>query len=120
MSYIATQVHSILEELFPPVPFPRVYAEHYVNFRGTRLFFDFYVKGYDLFVEVQGQQHTRYVKHFHGDKKNFQKQRDRDNLKIIWAEENDYHLVRFNYDEELTTELVVEKINKALEGNFYE
>jgi len=120
MSYIATQVQSILEELFPAKPFPRVFAEHYVNFKGTRLFFDFYVKGYNLFVEVQGQQHTRFVKHFHGDKKNYQKQRDRDNLKIIWTEQEGLHLVRINYDEKITKTVILKKIKKAMEGNFYE
>lgn len=73
-----------------------------------------------MFIEVQGQQHTKFVKHFHQDKKAFLKQKERDNLKRVWVEENDFHLVRINFDEEVTEELILDKIEKAMEGNFYE
>jgi len=120
MSYIATQVQNILEELFPVKPFKQVFCEYYINYKGQKLFFDFHIKKLDVVVEVQGQQHTRFVKHFHGTRQNFLKQRERDNLKRIWAEENDVSLVRFNYDEELTKELVLYKIEKAMKDGFYE
>jgi len=120
MSYIATQVHSILMKLFPNNPFKQVYLEHYVKYKGERLYFDFYIKKLNVFVEVQGQQHTKFVKHFHQNKETFLKQKERDNLKRIWAEENDFHLVRINYDEVITEDLILDKIKKAMEGNFYE
>lgn len=91
-----------------------------MNYKGQKLYFDFYIKKLDVFIEVQGQQHTKFVKHFHQDKKAFLKQKERDNLKRIWVEENDFCLVRINYDEEVTEELILEKIEKAMEGNFYE
>lgn len=106
--------------MFPANPIKQVFCEHYVNYRGTKLFFDFYIKKLDVFVEVQGRQHTHFVKHFHKDKEAFLKQKERDNLKRIWVEENDFHLVRINYDEEVTEELLLEKIERAMEGNFYE
>lgn len=71
-------------------------------------------------MEVQGRQHTHYVQHFHGTKEAFLAQKHRDNLKRIWVEEQDLNLVRFNYDEEITEELVLEKIIKAMENGFYE
>jgi very-short-patch-repair endonuclease len=120
MSYIATQVHSILIKLFPAKPFKQVFCEHYVNYKGQKLFFDFYIKKLDVFIEVQGRQHTEYVKHFHQDREAFLAQKARDNLKIVWAEENDYCLVRINFDEEVTDELIMNKITKAMEGGFYE
>lgn len=120
MSYIATQVHSILLKLFPNNPFKQVFCEHYVNYKRERLYFDFYIKKLGVFIEVQGEQHVKYVKHFHQDRKDFLKQKERDNLKRIWAEENDFHLVRVYYNEDITEDLLMEKITKAMEGNFYE
>jgi hypothetical protein len=110
----------MLENLFPANPHKRVFSEIYVRYRGSRLFFDFFVKELSLYVEVQGRQHTNFVKHFHGDKETFQQQKYRDNLKRIWAEENEVCLIRFNYDEDITEELVLKKINIGLEEGFYE
>jgi hypothetical protein len=74
-----------------------------------------------VLVEVQGRQHTEYVEHFHGSKEAFRQQRRRDNLKIQYVEEQgNLTLVRFNYDEKITEELVLAKICAGLEGCFYE
>jgi very-short-patch-repair endonuclease len=120
MSYIATQVQNTLEELFPAKPFKQVFCEYYINYKGQKLFFDFHIKKLNVVVEVQGQQHTKFVKHFHGTRQNFLKQKERDNLKRIWAEEEDVVLVRFNYDEKITKKLVLYKIDKAMKDGFYE
>lgn len=69
-----------------------------------------------VLVEVQGQQHIKFVSHFHADKKAFLQQKERDNLKRIWCEENDHYLIRLNYDEEITEELVLYKIHKAMQS----
>lgn len=108
--------------MFPTKPIKQVFCEHYINYNGTRLFFDFYIKKLSVLVEVQGQQHTKFVSHFHADRKAFLLQKERDNLKRIWCEENEHYLVRINYDEDITEELVMEKISKAMESEdgFYE
>ena len=120
MSYIATQVHAILIKLFPSNPFKQVFCEHYVKYKGQKLFFDFYIKNLDVFVEVQGRQHTSFVKHFHKTRQEFLNQRNRDNMKRVWAEEAEVSLVRFNYDENITEELVLDKIMCAMKDGFYE
>lgn len=120
MSDIANRVLSILNTIFPANPHRRVFPEYFVNYKGTRLFFDFYIKEMDMFVEVQGRQHTSFVSHFHGTKENFDAQRYRDNLKREYTQETGKCLVRFNYDETITEELVREKILKAMETCFYE
>lgn len=107
-------------KLFPSKPIKQVFCEHYVNYKGQKLFFDFYIKKLGVLIEVQGQQHTQFVKHFHRDKEAFLKQKERDNLKIIWAEQEGLHLVRINYNEKITKSLILKKIKKAMEGNFYE
>lgn len=122
ISNTATKVHYLLNDLFPANPFNRIFSEHYINYKGQRLFFDFFIKELSCFVECQGQQHTKFVKHFHGIKENFLAQKMRDNLKVEYVQENAMYLIRFNYDEDINEELVVFKINKALDSefNFYE
>lgn len=122
MSLTANKVQCILEQLFPANPFKRVFMEHYVPYRGVRLFFDFYVRSLGVLVEVQGAQHTRFVKHFHGTAESFKGQKYRDNLKIQYVQENGLYLIRLYDTENIDEDLVLEKINKAMEAetNFYE
>ena len=122
MSEIADKVYDILNEMFPAMPHKRVFRELYVNYKGQKLYFDFYIKEMKLYVEVQGQQHKRFVKHFHGDRASFLNQKHRDNLKIQYVQENEgLCLIRFYYNEKITKDLVYNKIQKVLEGEcFYE
>jgi len=114
----ANLVYGLLKEAFPN---NIMLKEHYINYRHTRLFFDFYIKDLGILIEVQGRQHTEYVEHFHGSKESFRQQKQRDNLKIRYVEEQgNLTLVRFNYDEKVTKKLVLSKISKGLEGSFYE
>jgi hypothetical protein len=91
-----------------------------VNYKGNKLFFDFYIKELGVFIEIQGRQHKEFVKHFHGTAEAFHKQKFRDNLKIQYVQENDLCLVRIYDTEKITPTLVKKKINKALESCFYE
>lgn len=122
MSVMAKKVHCILNEIFPANPFNRVFCEHYTNYKGERLFFDFFIKELLCFVECQGQQHTKFVKHFHGEKENFLAQKLRDNLKIEYVQKNDMYLMRINYDEIIDKEMIMFKITKTLDSkiNFCE
>ena len=118
MSKIANEVYDVLKLLFP---LDNIIKEHYVRYKGTRLFFDFYIKPHHLLIEVQGRQHTEFVKHFHVDKKTFDGQKKRDNLKIEYIQENsELSFVRFNYDEKITTDLVRNKIYNAIKEGIYE
>ena len=118
MSYLSIQAQSILNELFPANPHRRVFSEQYVKYKGTRLFFDFYVKELRVYIECQGRQHFNYVKHFHGSKDNFFNAKYRDNLKIEYIQSQDFYLVHLNYDEVITKELVLQKINSAFESEY--
>jgi very-short-patch-repair endonuclease len=121
MSRIADKIHYILEDMFPRLSAPRITEEIYISYKGQKLFFDFFIKELGVYIEVQGRQHTEFVKHFHGDKESFQAQKMRDNLKIQYVEENGQCLIRFNYNEKITKKLIYKKINKVLEGEcFYE
>ncbi|RHZ63306.1 hypothetical protein Glove_330g103 [Diversispora epigaea] len=54
--------------------------------RGLEL--DIYYLQYGLVIEVQGKQHEQYVKHFHRNEEDFEKQLIRDQLKKELYEEN--------------------------------
>jgi len=114
----ATELHTILKKVFPN---NIILKEHYVKYKYTRLFFDFYIKDLGVLIEVQGRQHVEYVEHFHGSKESFREQKRRDNLKVQYVEEQgSLTLIRFYYNEKLDVDLVMDKICKGLEGCFYE
>lgn len=121
MSKQADEVFELLKELFPH---NRIKKEYYVNYKGKKLFFDFYIHELSILFEIQGQQHTKFVKHFHGDREVFLAQKNRDNLKIEYVQENQpLSLIRFYHDEKITKELLLKKINKVLDSennSFYE
>lgn len=114
MSLIATQVQSILLKIFPSSPFNRVFSEHYIMFHGNKLFFDFYVPEIKSLFECQGQQHFKFVSHFHGDREAFMGQKKRDNLKLEYIQQEDMYLVYINYNEEVTEDLIYSRMKEAM------
>lgn len=111
MSQISNDVYKLLREIFPHNV---ILKEHYVKYKGTKLFFDFYIKDLNVLIEVQGQQHLKFVKHFHENKNGFVAQKRRDNMKIEYAQENDIAFVRIFFDEEIDKDLITDKIYRAL------
>lgn len=118
MSLQSDEIFQLLKELFPH---NRIKAEYYVNYKGKKLFFDFYIRELGILIEVQGQQHTKFIKHFHGNKEVFLAQKERDNLKIEYVQENKLlSLIRFHYNEKITKSLILKKINDILSNkDFY-
>ena len=118
MSKIANEVYEMLKYLFP---LDNVKKEHYVNYKGNRLFFDFYIRPQRLLIEVQGQQHATFVKHFHTDKNAFDAQKKRDNLKIEYVQENpELSFVKFYHEEKITEDLVKNKVYDAIKEGTYD
>lgn len=112
MSAIANKVYELLKELFP---YNIIIKEHYLYYKGSRLFFDYFVKDLGVLIEVQGRQHLEFVKYFHGSKESFLKQKYRDNLKIEYVQDNKkLCLVRFYDGENLDKHNVLERIVEAL------
>ena len=118
MSVIANQVQSALNKLFPANPHRRVFEEHFVSYKGQKLFFDFYIKELSCFIECQGRQHFEFVKHFHGTVENFKAQKYRDNLKIEYVQENGMLLVRLYENENIDENLILRKINTAMDSEY--
>lgn len=111
MSKLSEITGKFLKEIFPH---NLIFEEHYVNYKGTRLFFDFYIKEIDVAVEVQGQQHDKFIEHFHGDKEGFLSSKRRDNLKKAYCEESKVVLIEVRNEYELDRDRFVERIWKEL------
>ena len=110
MSKQSDQVYLYLKEIFPQAT---VKSEYHVNFKGKRLFFDFYMSQYNIVVEVQGRQHYEFIKHFHGDWDGYNKSKLRDNLKIEYVDLNGLTLVIVDYNEKIDRIKLLNKIAEA-------
>lgn len=99
--------------------FLKDYWYHHVTFEefpvvGTRLSLDFYNANKKVAVEVQGSQHTKYNKFFHGGyKNNYLEQLKRDQMKAEFCEINDIILVEI-YDSDTVNELLFKKFDVTL------
>lgn len=111
MSKLSDEVHDKFREWYPHFT---IRKEHYVNYKGSRLFFDFFIKELNLLIECQGQQHYEFNKHFHGDRAVFLDSKARDNLKIEYAEENRMALMLIRHDDKIEYRLMQSNIMKAI------
>jgi hypothetical protein len=110
MSELSDKAYNLLKELFP---YNVILKEHYVNYKGNRLFFDFYIKDLGILFEIQGRQHKEFVEHFHQDRAGFFESKKRDSLKIEYTETNKIPFVEINYDEKINKNMLLRKIIKA-------
>ncbi len=70
---------------------------------GSRLSLDFYNANKRIAIEVQGAQHTKYVKHFHKNRLKYLDQLKRDQKKLDFCERNDINLVEIYPNDDVTT-----------------
>lgn len=59
---------------------------------GSKLTIDFFIPQLRIAVEVDGSQHKKFNKFFHGTIENFRKQKERDARKKSWCEMNNIDL----------------------------
>jgi len=77
---------------------------------GTRLTFDFFNINKLIAIEVQGQQHLKYIPYFHQNKNNFINQMERDAQKTKFCQINNIQLIEiYPSDEPLTVNFFSEK-----------
>jgi len=110
MSKLSDKVYDLLKDIFHHNV---ILKEHYVNYKGNRLFFDFYIKDLCILFECQGRQHKNFVEHFHQDRDGFFESKKRDNLKIEYTEINKITFVTIDYNEKVTKNVLLRKIIKA-------
>ena len=75
---------------------------------GSLLTYDIYNATKKIAVEVQGKQHTEFVKYFHGNRLKFLEQLKRDKMKEDYAEINGITLVTVFPDDDICKELFAE------------
>lgn len=99
----------LLQELFPRVGIQTEYPV------GNSLFVDIYISVYHLGLEYHGRQHFEFVEHYHKNLDGFKHSQERDEQKKELCRQRGITLVVFTYQDELTNNLVYERIMKALE-----
>jgi len=89
----------LLYDLFPTLP---ILEEVAIPIRrGTTQYFDFFLTGVKVAVEVHGQQHFKFNSHFHASMSEFLRQRNRDDDKREWCEVNNITLLELPYNEKI-------------------
>tara|TARA_Y100001938_G_C7961158_1_gene364390 strand:- start:124 stop:531 length:408 start_codon:yes stop_codon:yes gene_type:complete len=76
---------------------------------GTRLTLDFYNANKKVAVEVQGEQHTKYVKFFHKNRFKYCDQLKRDEDKLLFCKSNNIKLAEIYPQDEITASLFVDQ-----------
>ena len=111
MSDLSDKVGASLGSIFPHL---RIVPEYYINHAGEKLFFDFFVPDLRLFIECQGQQHYKYVRHFHKTEQAYRSAMHRDTLKVEWVSENNYFLLRIPYTTKVTPSKLLSLIHEVM------
>ncbi len=112
MSKGAKELLEIVQQVYPN---HRVELEYNVASNGG-LFIDIFLPRLNIGFEYDGEQHFKFVKHFHGDTLGLLQARRRDRRKDELCEEQGIILVRVAYNEKIDRELIVGKIEEALNG----
>lgn len=100
-------VYNITKKLFKNYQVVYQHRPYYLN----GLSYDVYICGLKVAIEYQGKQHFEPVEYF-GGKENFEKQQQRDREKARLSQENGVKLVYINYWENITPELIKERVEE--------
>lgn len=93
------EARQLLKELYPTLT---ILEEVPIHLRRNQIaYLDFYLPLRKMAVEVQGEQHFKFIPHFHGTLAAFAKSRRRDTEKKEWAEINGITLIEFPWTESL-------------------
>jgi len=112
MSKGCEELLTIVRTIFPN---QRIVLEHNVAETGA-LFLDIYLPQLGVAFEFDGEQHFTYSEHFHGSLDAFRASKKRDALKTARCHHLGISLVRVRYDEEMTKDLVLSKLQQALDN----
>ena len=94
-SSLHKRARALLKEMFPC----RAILEE-VFLPGCGLYGDFYLPAEKLMIETHGEQHYKFIPHFHGSSLEFKRSQRRDKEKIEWCELNNITLIEFPFNED--------------------
>lgn len=112
MSKGCEELLALVKLIFPN---QKIILEHNVAKTGA-LFLDIYLPQLNVAFEFDGQQHFAYSKHFHGSFDAFRASKKRDADKTLRCQELGIALVRVKYDEQMSKDLILDKLQKVLDG----
>lgn len=93
------QARNLLRETFPTL---KIFEECPIPInQGKTLFLDFFVLLRNLAVEIHGEQHYKFVPHFHHSLSTFLIQKQNDQLKKEWCEKNGFEIIILPYNEDI-------------------
>ena len=104
----AKEFLSIINEIFP---YQKIIKEYHIG-EGLRL--DYFLPHLMFGFEYQGQQHYSFSRHFHKDRKGFLDGQKRDQRKKNICEEQGIALVCVAYNEKMTKELILSKLEDVI------
>lgn len=95
------KARTLLNDIFP---FDIIYEDvslpgSSIKGRSSILFADFYIPIRSIIIEVNGEQHHKYVNFFHKNKLDYYKAKGRDLVKSKWCSLNNITLINFEYNE---------------------
>lgn len=108
LSHGALALLEIIQDIFPN---QIIEYEYHI---GNQLRLDYFLPRLGIAFEFDGEAHFNYIEHFHGDRKGFIRAQRRDRDKDERCEEEGIVLIRVAYDEPMTRENVLAKIEEAL------
>jgi hypothetical protein len=102
-------VYEIVKQLYPKCSVYYQYRPEYLKIGNSQLSYDVFIAKKGVAIEYQGKQHFEPVEIF-GGKEAFEKQKKRDELKNKLSVQNNVKLIYINYWEDITPELLKERI----------
>lgn len=78
-------------------PYSSIYEE--VSLLGTGLIADFFISDIKVLIEINGEQHYKFVKRFHKTQAGFAASKKRDRIKQEWCDLNDIIYVEFPFNK---------------------
>lgn len=118
-SKIHEHVKALLEEIYPSCP---IVEEYPIKVDNRNLRIDLFVTyPFNVAVECQGEQHYKFVPHFHRTKSNFRDALRRDRVKENWCFEHYVALVYVDDGDFITKEELkrrIEEAEKALDKHY--
>lgn len=108
-------VYNITQKIFKDYQVLYQYRPHFLFTDKGNMSYDVYICGLKIAIEYQGKQHFEPVEYFGGEE-NYERQKQRDEIKAKISEKNGIKLIYIYYWEDITPELIKEKVDLALKS----
>lgn len=102
-------VYNTIKKLYKNHKVLYQYRPYYLKSEKGRMSYDIYICGLNIAIEYQGKQHFEPIEYF-GGKEHYEKQQERDKLKLELSNRNGIKLVYINYWDNITPDLIIERI----------